>query len=68
LAAYQAVRASLERAITKELRNHTRTALEKIRARHPTLGEGQLAFSASEGGELAEARESGAVTVAEEGE
>jgi hypothetical protein len=68
VAAYQAVRASLERTMTKELRNHTRTVLARLRERHPTLGEGQLAFSAPHGGELAEAATAGAVALAEENE
>jgi len=65
-AAYQAVRASLERTMTKELRDHTRDALAKLRARHPSLGEGQLAFSAPDGGELAEVANAGAIGLAEE--
>ena len=51
---------------SRELRNHTREALAKLRARHPTLGEGQLAFSAPEGGELAEVANAGAMALAEE--
>ena len=66
LPSYHAVRASLERVMTKELREHTRAALAKLRERHPTLGEGQLAFSEPEGGELAEAATAGAVAIAEE--
>jgi hypothetical protein len=68
MVAYQAVRASLERAMTKELRNRTREALAKLRARHPALGEGQLALSAPEGGEIAEVADAGAVALAEENE
>ena len=67
-AAYQAVRALLERTMTKDLRNRTRHALAKLRARHPTLGDGQLAFSEPEGGELAEVASIGAVALAEETE
>jgi hypothetical protein len=66
LAAYHAVRASLERTMTKELRHRTREALARLRARHPTLGGGQLAFSAPEGGELAEAASAGMIALAEE--
>jgi len=66
VAAYQAVRASLERMMTKDLRSRTQQALTKLRARHPTLGEGHLAFSAPEGGELAEVVSAGAVALAEE--
>jgi len=65
-AAYQAVRALLERTMTKDLRNRTRDSLAKLRARHPTLGEGQLALSAPEGGELAEVADAGAIALAEE--
>lgn len=65
-AAYQAVRASLERTMTNDLRSRTRDALVKLRARHPTLGEGHLAFTAPEGGELTEVASAGAVALAEE--